>query len=96
MGSYGAIYAQAEPSSDTLFEDPFTDAGSQMYIERLAIHADQLLFTGSAIGDDRIGWVKIDGSSCATFRASVFIDEWAFDDANLYVTGGTLLYKLPL
>lgn len=95
VGSYGAIYAQAEPSSDTLFEDP-PSAGSQMYIERLAIHGDQLLFTGSAIGDDRIGWVGIDGSSCATFRASVFIDEWAFDDTSLYVSGGTLLYKLPL
>jgi hypothetical protein len=96
VGSYGAIYAQAEASSETLFEDPFTAAGSQMYIERVAIHGDQLLFTGSAIGDDRIGWVKIDGSSCATYRSSAFIDEWAFDDTSLYVSGGALLYKLPL
>jgi hypothetical protein len=96
VGGYGAIYAQAESSSDVLFEDPFTDGGSQMYIERVAINGEQLLFTGNAIGDDRIGWVKIDGSACATYRASVFVDEWAFDDGHLYVSGDTRLYKLPL
>jgi hypothetical protein len=96
VGGYGAIYAQAESSSDVLFEDPFTDGGSQMYIERVAVNGEQLLFTGNAIGDDRIGWVKIDGSACATYRASVFVDEWAFDDSHLYVSGDTRLYKLPL
>ncbi|HKY37326.1 MAG TPA: hypothetical protein VJN18_15390 [Polyangiaceae bacterium] len=96
IGSYGAIYAQADPLRVTVFEDPFKLGASQMYIERVAIHGDQLLFSGSAIGDDRIGWVKIDGSACATFKRYAFWDEWALDDTHLYVAGGTLLYKIPL